>query len=101
MRTKETNGALPSGDTAQAALLAYFIKYNFPKLFFMFGSNQFALRLIGLVGFARIFHHCHFIGDTLMGALLGFGIAYIFSTFNLIIPHELFEFEGDYASIDY
>lgn len=32
-RTKETNGSLPSGDTAQAALLTFFLKFNFPHLY--------------------------------------------------------------------
>lgn len=77
-RTKETNGSMPSGDTAQAALLVFFIKYNFVELYTILGEWQFALKLITLVAFGRVFYHCHFFGDTIAGALLGWAVATFF-----------------------
>ena len=77
---------MPSGDTAQAALLAYFIKYNYPVLYVALGAHMFTIKLIVLVAFGRVFYHCHYFGDTIAGALLGYGVATVFHTYSIILP---------------
>ncbi len=75
LRTKETNCSMPSGDTAQAGLLVFFLRFKFPLLYQLLGGDAFALRAILLVAFGRVFHHCHFFGDTFIGASIGFFVA--------------------------
>ena len=77
---------MPSGDTAQAALLVFFIKYNFVEMYMMLGNWQFAAKLITLVAFGRVFYHCHYFGDTIMGALLGWAVATYFNHFAIVFP---------------
>src|SRR5688572_291795 len=86
LRALENNCSMPSGDTAQAALFAFFLKYEFPDLYLQLGGNSFAWKWISLVAFARVFHHCHFFGDTIIGALLGYLVATAFSMYEIIIP---------------
>ena len=88
-RTKETNGSLPSGDTAQAALLACFIRFNFPYFYESLGSDYFAFKFIILVAIARVFHHCHFFGDTFIGAAIGISVATIYSCAGIIVPSPI------------
>ena len=85
-RSKETNGSMPSGDTAQAALFAFFIKYNFPALFDHLGGDYFIIKFCLLVSFARVFHHCHFFGDTIVGSFLGGVVAALFHYSRLRVP---------------
>jgi membrane-associated phospholipid phosphatase len=86
LRTKEINGSLPSGDTAQAALLVFFLKYNYPYCYAVMGSEIFALKFMALIAFARVFHHCHYFGDTIVGMILGFTVATLYHTFEIRIP---------------
>jgi membrane-associated phospholipid phosphatase len=85
-RTKETNGSFPSGDTAQAALFAFFIKYNFEHIFVQLGGDFFIIKFITLVAFARVFHHCHYFGDTIAGGLLGYSVATAFYALEIVLP---------------
>ena len=39
------------------------------------GGFTFGFRMILMVAFARIFYHCHYVGDTIMGAALGISVA--------------------------
>jgi membrane-associated phospholipid phosphatase len=57
-----------------------FLKYNFQDFFAVIGDG-FGWRLILLVAFARVFHHCHYFGDTLMGAATGLGVGYLFGAY--------------------
>ena len=72
LRTKETNYSMPSGDAAQGSLFAFFIMYHFPYLYMSLGESTFLLKFITLVAIGRVFHHCHYFGDTIVGALFGF-----------------------------
>lgn len=44
------------------------------------------LKFITLVAFARVFHHCHFFGDTIFGAAIGIIVAYGFESLGIIVP---------------
>jgi hypothetical protein len=52
--------------------------YHFPYLFLALGGYTFTLKFIALVSIGRVFHHCHYFGDTLIGALLGYAVASVF-----------------------
>ena len=71
LRKYENNKSMPSGDAAQASIYIYFLMTNFPKAFMSlggpFGSSQFVL----IVCFARVYFHCHYIGDVLAGCFIG------------------------------
>ena len=49
------------------------------------GHDYFALRILSLVAISRVFHHCHFFGDTIMGAFIGFIVAFTFSYYEIAI----------------
>lgn len=86
LRSLENNCSFPSGDTAQSALLAFFIMYHFPYLFQALGEGSFLIKFIVMVAIGRVFHHCHFFGDTIFGASLGFLVATVFYAFELQMP---------------
>jgi membrane-associated phospholipid phosphatase len=72
LRSLENNCSFPSGDTAQGAVLAFFIYYHFPYFSGALGDFTFIGKFVMMVAIGRVFHHCHYFGDTLFGALLGF-----------------------------
>ena len=86
LRSKETNCSMPSGDAAQAALFAFFIVYHFPYLYLSLGSASFLIKFIVLVSIGRVFHHCHYFGDTIVGAFIGFSVVAAFHYSELAIP---------------
>lgn len=71
MRDLEHGKAMPSGDSAAGA---YFLTI------YMLIFNQYELLMIclPLVCLGRVYVHCHWIGDTIIGSLLGFGVAWVF-----------------------
>ena len=52
--------------------------YHFPYLYLAMGGYTFTIKFITLVSIGRVFHHCHYFGDTLVGALLGYAVAATF-----------------------
>ncbi|CAI2380375.1 unnamed protein product [Moneuplotes crassus] len=72
LRWNEHNGAFPSGDTLQSAMYVGYVLITFPAS----GSNSYLqyilLAAVPLVAFSRIYYHCHWIGDTVVGAIVGF-----------------------------
>ena len=76
LRWNEHNGSIPSGDTLQCALFAGFMWLNYT-----FTGSQMILQwmlifvLIPLVAFSRVYFHCHWIGDTIIGAVIGLGLS--------------------------
>ena len=68
-RDKETNFSMPSGDSMQAANFAIIC------LFYLFG-NYIGFIIIPLVIFARIFYFCHYLFDTIVGAIVGLSVSY-------------------------
>ena len=90
LRSLENNCSFPSGDTAQGALLAFFIMYNYPYLYVALGEGTFLAKFISMVAIGRVFHHCHFFGDTVFGAAIGFGVAaaFFYSGWWVPVPRE-------------
>ena len=86
LRSKETNKSMPSGDAAQGSLFAFFIMYHFPYLFMSLGGSTFLLKFITLVAIGRVFHHCHYFGDTIVGALFGFIVVATFHYSEIAVP---------------
>lgn len=74
---------MPSGDTSQSAAFAAYLCLYMPGLFTVLGGNMFRLRLVAAVAAARVFFHCHYIGDTLVGALVGTLVTYGLATLNI------------------
>ena len=71
--------SLPSGDSGAAAVFCYIIYFCFqaPLIFL----------ILPLVCLGRVYYHCHWIGDTLIGSTIGIftalsGFAYI----NSMVP---------------
>jgi membrane-associated phospholipid phosphatase len=82
-RNKETNFSMPSGDSMQAANFAIIC------LFYLFGNyiGFIGFIIIPLVMFARIFYFCHYLFDTIVGAIVGLTVSYC-----LTIPLEKLQF---------
>lgn len=64
------------------------MKFNFPELYLLVGGDRFLLKVTILVGFARVFYHCHYFGDCVIGALLGYLVAVVFNIYDLVLPIE-------------
>ena len=62
--------------------------YHFQYLFLALGGYTFTLKFIALVSIGRVFHHCHYFGDTLIGALLGYAVAsgFFYSEIEIGVP---------------
>lgn len=92
LRTKETNCSFPSGDAAQGALFAFFLAYHYPYLYIALQEWVFILKFVAMVSIGRVFHHCHYFGDTLFGAFLGYLVAAGFwyggFTVDAYVPNE-------------
>ena len=59
--------SMPSGDTAQAA--------NWCVLTYLFYESYFSLMIIPLVALSRVYFRCHWIGDTIIGTIIGITVA--------------------------
>ena len=70
MRDLEHGKAMPSGDSACGAYFCcmYSIMFGF----------HWAVLIIPLVCLGRVYVHCHWIGDTVAGSILGSITAYVF-----------------------
>ena len=77
LRDLENNHSFPSGDTAQAANLVCFFALNVPKFYESLGGIWFAVIYVSLVALARVYYHCHYFGDTIFGAMLGYPLNYL------------------------
>ena len=72
MRGKEIDCSWPSGDTAQATIIAFFIIMNMPDVLAKVPGGTITMFLwIAHVAFARVFFQCHYIGDTLGAVIVG------------------------------
>jgi membrane-associated phospholipid phosphatase len=81
------SAAMPSGDSAQGALWVIIT-----MLFFQTYS---ILLVIPMVCFGRVYFRCHWIGDTLVGTLIGAGFAVIgYFTFSKFADVLIYFFPG-------
>ena len=81
LRGHENNCSLPSGDTLQSAIFIGFCAYNLPNFYNFMGGTSFGFKHIVLVASARVFYHCHYIGDTIAGCAVGLFLSYIYYNF--------------------
>ena len=86
LRSKETNCSFPSGDAAQSALLCMHIMINYKATFYLAGGVVGVGQLMISVSFARVYFHCHWIGDVLAGSVIGLFFGFFVSK----LPIELF-----------
>lgn len=59
---------MPSGDTAQAANFSLMMYYHFGDPMYLYVWIP--------VAFARVYFQLHWIGDTIIGAMIGLSVAY-------------------------
>ena len=64
MRDLEHNYSMPSGDTLAAA-------YFTSVYFYVFGAHWTIFVCVCLAALGRVYVHCHWLGDTLVGGVLG------------------------------
>ncbi len=78
---------MPSGDSAQGALWVV--------ITMLFFQSYVILLVIPMVCLGRVYFRCHWIGDTLVGALIGAGFAVIgFLTFSKFADVLIYFFPG-------
>lgn len=80
LRGRENHSkSMPSGDTTQGALWCGCMA--------VFFEQEYVLLFLPLVAYARVYYQCHWIGDTIMGALLGITMSLIaFASFPYFEP---------------
>ena len=78
--------SMPSGDAAQGALWC-----TLTQLFFS-PSYATPIMIMLLVAFARVYYRCHWIGDTLIGCILGMTVAFFSHMHFAKIAEILLEF---------
>ena len=71
MRSKETNCSMPSGDAAQSALFAFTAMNCFPHAALFLGGPLGSAQFVMTVSFARVYFHCHWLGDVMIGIFVG------------------------------
>jgi membrane-associated phospholipid phosphatase len=82
MRSREHGKAMPSGDTFAAAYFCVIYYY-------IFNAHPFIFVCIPLAALGRVYTHCHWLGDTLVGAILGLVTTY-YSVLNLYVFKVIF-----------
>ena len=93
MRNLENNHSFPSGDTAQAANWVCFLALNVPTFYESLGGIWFGIIYISLVALSRVYYHCHFFGDTIFGAILGYPLNYFIKTSGIALISSRFFLE--------
>ena len=61
---------MPSGDTMAAA---YFVSLYF----WLFHCSPLAFLIVVMAGFGRVYVHCHWFGDCIVGGVLGTACGYL------------------------
>lgn len=74
LRQHEKNCSMPSGDSIQAG--------NWAVLIYLYLDFSFGFLFVPLVMFARIYYYCHYLFDTIVGAILG---SFISLLINIVI----------------
>lgn len=68
LRHKEKNCSMPSGDAMQSANFAVILIYYF--------NCYYGILLIPFVMISRVYYFCHYVSDTVVGAIAGWIISY-------------------------
>lgn len=68
LRKKELNCSMPSGDSMQSA--------NFSIIILFYFKSYCGFLFIPLVMMGRIYYHCHYILDTVVGTVIGLIVSY-------------------------
>ena len=68
LRHKETNCSMPSGDAMQSANFAVILIYYF--------NCYYGVLLIPFGMVSRVYYFCHYVSDTIVGAIAGWVISY-------------------------
>ena len=68
LRHKEKNCSMPSGDAMQSANFAVILIYYF--------NCYYGILLIPFVMMSRVYYFCHYVSDTVVGAIAGWIISY-------------------------
>ena len=68
LRHKEKNCSMPSGDAMQSANFAVILIYSF--------NCYYGILLIPFVMISRVYYFCHYVSDTVVGAIAGWIISY-------------------------
>ena len=82
LRKRETNCSMPSGDSFQAALFATMLLNDF--------NCYYGFILVPFVMYARIYFNCHFLFDTIIGALIGIFFTIVLNSFLKILFNNYF-----------
>lgn len=78
LRKHEKNFSMPSGDSIQAG--------NWAMIIYFYTGNDLGFIFVPFVMYARIYFYCHYLFDTIIGALLGSFISFII---NIIIYYTI------------
>lgn len=78
-RKKESNNAMPSGDSMQAANFIFFLMKYFYENEFGYSFYFFACLFVVFVCLSRVYFMCHYFTDTLVGSTIGFIIPLLIS----------------------
>ena len=60
------------------------IMLKFKGPFLLMGGQLFMAQTVFMVAFARVYFHCHYLGDCLAGAFLGTLLAFVYTKYGLI-----------------
>ena len=77
LRKKESNKSMPSGDSCQAAIFAAFARINL-------GQNFWPIVML-LAMYGRVYYRCHFVGDTIVGATIGYLLVTLLNDYIFLI----------------
>lgn len=69
MREREHGKSMPSGDTLASAFFCMFF-------YLLFGAHPLIFLQVPLTALGRVYCHCHWLGDTVVGAALGIPLTY-------------------------
>ena len=70
VKGKTKNASMPSGDTF---ICAWFLSCYF----YVFGAHWLIFIMVIFVALGRVYVHCHWIGDTIIGSLMGMLFGYL------------------------
>lgn len=73
LRSQCTTNSFPSSESAQAGMFSFFLMTNFPLATAAFSG--YIVQFVLMVGFSRVYFHCHYMSDVVLGTLTGIVLA--------------------------